>query len=300
MSDGDRIDSVEFDPTSIEDQFEDDDRYYNYVFDVIDGIPLLNLCDACFIFARDIFRRGSGIPDCIPGIDKALLNNAVGTITDEEEIELLKPFQKWLVEKISLSIEKGEIETKILARHLSGNIDTSHTFIDDDALMRWLSCRGLETFDNFYEFYGNFDPIELSERIVHSVLYLSKLLTESLYTPNFEMPLNDDGNQDNLRVENARLRARIKELQGKLTQRKPHGGEERFAKNREEVLGAAVAVLAKFPGQCKNSLDKFEATKIAQLIDDKGKLFWPETGNPPLSRDKMERVISKWLKAIGE
>ena len=76
----------------------------------------------------------------------------------------------------------------------------------------------------------------------------------------------------------------------------PHGNGERFAKTREEVMGAAFSVLAKWPDQCQSSSGKFVAAKIAALIDEKALLFWPLTGNPPLGREKIERNISEWLK----
>lgn len=78
--------------------------------------------------------------------------------------------------------------------------------------------------------------------------------------------------------------------------KKPHGNGERFAKTREEVMGAALSVLAKWPDQCQSSSRKFVAAKIAALIDEKALLFWPLTGNPPLGREKIERNISEWLK----
>jgi hypothetical protein len=81
---------------------------------------------------------------------------------------------------------------------------------------------------------------------------------------------------------------------------KYHGNTERFALNREQILGASLSVITQWPKQCQNSSGKFEATKIARLVDEKALLFWPETGEPPLSREKMEREISKWINKIGK
>lgn len=81
---------------------------------------------------------------------------------------------------------------------------------------------------------------------------------------------------------------------------KPHGNTERFAQNREQVLGAALSVLTRWPELCQNSSGKVEATKLANLIDEKALLFWPETGTPPLGRGKMEREISKWINKTGK
>lgn len=83
---------------------------------------------------------------------------------------------------------------------------------------------------------------------------------------------------------------------GENTATKVHGNAERHAANREQVLGAALSVVTQWPNQCQNKSGKFEATKIAKLIDEKSLLYWPETGEAPLGREKMEREISKWIK----
>jgi hypothetical protein len=85
----------------------------------------------------------------------------------------------------------------------------------------------------------------------------------------------------------------------KNTTTKSHGNTERFAQNREKILGAALYVITQWPNHCHNSSGKFEATKIAEMIDSKSGLFWPDSGEPPLSREKMEREISKWINKIG-
>lgn len=79
---------------------------------------------------------------------------------------------------------------------------------------------------------------------------------------------------------------------------KPHGNAERYSGYREQILGAALSVIAHWPEQCKNNSGKFEAAKIAKLVDAKSFLFWPKTGDPPLTLQKMERVISKWINRV--
>jgi hypothetical protein len=75
----------------------------------------------------------------------------------------------------------------------------------------------------------------------------------------------------------------------------PHGNAERFAKNREEVLGAALAVLAAF--RESEHLEKgVTAAGLVRLVEDKAALFWPETGEPPLKHEPAERLIRDWLK----
>ena len=79
-----------------------------------------------------------------------------------------------------------------------------------------------------------------------------------------------------------------------LNYKKPHGNAERFACNRESVLKAAMAVKANFPDQCDTYRD------WAKTIDEKGKLFWPETGSPPLKTDAIERLLSDSQKLPGD
>lgn len=80
--------------------------------------------------------------------------------------------------------------------------------------------------------------------------------------------------------------------------KKPHGNTEINAQKREQILGAALSVLANWPEQCKNNAGEIEGTKIRKLIEEKALLFWKETGEPPLSTEKIEREIRKWLNTV--
>lgn len=79
-----------------------------------------------------------------------------------------------------------------------------------------------------------------------------------------------------------------------------HGNTEINAKKREEVLGAALAVLAKWPNECRAGSGNIKATKIRELIESKGYLFWREDGEPPLKTSEIENLIREWLKKTGE
>lgn len=81
---------------------------------------------------------------------------------------------------------------------------------------------------------------------------------------------------------------------------KLHGNIEHNAKKREEVLGAALSVLARWPDECKNGAGRIEATKIRVLIENKGYMFWREDGEPPLSTGEIEKLIRQYLKKTGE
>jgi len=75
---------------------------------------------------------------------------------------------------------------------------------------------------------------------------------------------------------------------------------ERHAVNREQILGAALSVLAQYPNECKNKKGKIVAAKICTLIDEKAPLFWESTGEPPLSVNVMTRHISEWIKKTAD
>lgn len=77
---------------------------------------------------------------------------------------------------------------------------------------------------------------------------------------------------------------------------KPHGNTEHNSKKREEVLGAALSVLSRWPEVCKNGAGRIEATKIRVLIENKGYMFWREDGEPPLSTGQIEKLLRQWLK----
>jgi hypothetical protein len=85
----------------------------------------------------------------------------------------------------------------------------------------------------------------------------------------------------------------------KVNDNKLHGNSENNALKREQILGAALSVLANWPEQCKNGQGKVEATKVRKLIEEKALLFWKETGDPPLSSETIEREIRKWLNTVN-
>lgn len=71
---------------------------------------------------------------------------------------------------------------------------------------------------------------------------------------------------------------------------------EGYAKNREEVLGAALSVLAQYRDQCVTSTGTIKGAKIAKLVIDKATLFWPSTHEPPLESETIPKIINEWLK----
>jgi hypothetical protein len=81
--------------------------------------------------------------------------------------------------------------------------------------------------------------------------------------------------------------------------KKSHGNTESNASKRELVLGAAIFVLSKFPDQCRatKGLNEVMGAKVADLIDQKSQLLF-ESGEPPFSKDKISRIVNKWINKI--
>ena len=274
-----------------------DEQFDEYIFESVDNIALLSLWDVCIVFARYMVYGGS-IPDCIKIKDLDLLIEAIEDASDEVPA-LLNSIQQWLSEQLVKSIDKNEIKAKIVGRFIDGKLNAKRTYIDNGQIYEWLKCRDIAIDDSDENFY--FENSSLFERIHDEILGVSRLLTARAYNPCFEIPTVDSTDIHRLAIENTRLRTQINQTPShRSIHKKTHGNSERFAKNREQVLGAALSVITQWPNQCQNTSGKFEATKIAKLIDEKSFLYWPETNEPPLSLEKMEREISKWINNTGK
>lgn len=81
----------------------------------------------------------------------------------------------------------------------------------------------------------------------------------------------------------------------KNTPPKTHGNTERHAQKREQILGAAFAVLARWPEECRDTKGDPIASKIASMIDAKADLFWPDA-KPPLEIDSIAEHLRDWIK----
>jgi hypothetical protein len=284
---------------ALEDVIEDT-QYSKYLLNVLGDITLLSLWDICIMFSS-VLLYNDNVPDCIEGVDGDLLYEAIQANPDEE-LEILKPIQQWLSEQFVISIDKKEINPRVIGRSVDGKIDTKRTYIDDRQIFDWFLSRGIDVGEDSAVYLYD-DYSRSLKRIHNDMLNVSRLMAAKIRNPDFEIPVFDSTVTEEILVENVRLKEQINQMNQTIQtlsrqpiHKKTHGNAERFARNREEVLGAALSVIVQWPKQCKNSSGKFEATKIAKLIDEKSLLYWPETGEPPLGREKMEREISKWIK----
>jgi hypothetical protein len=93
--------------------------------------------------------------------------------------------------------------------------------------------------------------------------------------------------------------AEIKSLEGKNNHNS--GGNrvnpETFQKQREQVLGAALAILARYPEKCKNRKGKTRSEMIVNLINEKGDI-WFGDDKLLLSTAAMQDLLDKFLKTI--
>lgn len=65
--------------------------------------------------------------------------------------------------------------------------------------------------------------------------------------------------------------------------------------DREIVLGAALALVTKFPDRCRDAHGFFDGARIADLMLEKAVLWFPDRP-PALSRDEIARLIERSLE----
>lgn len=280
---------------------------------------LVSVWDSCFVIARDMFF-GNVIPPSVKlDIKPDDFSNAIQSVfkfliqeedfSDVEVIDTKKlkedllPLQKWLSDQAIKDIERGVLKADHISRTLEGDIDPRRTIVSD--IFEWAEGRTIpkdNAYDellliNHYALSAIHDRTWLMSQYVQKMIYDSD---EGLFTD--DLGLLSEENAD-LIYENQRLteeKARLIYENQRLLQEIENSDQpddmrkDTWALKREPILGAAVYMMAKYPDQCRNSSGKYEATKIAVTIDEKALLFWP-TGEPPMKRGQMERLISKWL-----
>ena len=79
--------------------------------------------------------------------------------------------------------------------------------------------------------------------------------------------------------------------------KKSHGNSELNATIRERIAWACLAVLAKYPEECRTKEGKVLATKLRNCMDQRAQKRWP-TGSPPRESKTIEGYITKALKSI--
>ncbi len=70
-----------------------------------------------------------------------------------------------------------------------------------------------------------------------------------------------------------------------------------FDNDKERILGAALAILAAYPGKCKNNKGRIQANKIVDIINERGE-FWFGSQIPSLSNSAMTDLINRWLQTV--
>lgn len=74
-----------------------------------------------------------------------------------------------------------------------------------------------------------------------------------------------------------------------------HKNKERFSSARESVLAFGIYCLVNFRDEAMPN-GKFVATDLAKVIDEKSPLLWPSTGEPPLARETVERLLRQAVR----
>lgn len=79
---------------------------------------------------------------------------------------------------------------------------------------------------------------------------------------------------------------------GKAKGGKPHKSSVNNALVREQIYVAALAVIKNYYSECLHG-EKLSASKVAKIIDEKARLWWPDDVQPPLERASIEKLIQK-------
>jgi len=259
----------------------------------------------------------NGIPDGIlsksqlKGLEKAEDRECFEY--DAEFVEKLQPVRDWVLENICTAIQKKEIKPLVLGLSLDGHIDEKRTYVSDHKILRWLGYRGIDTQVHNYD-CGMWEDLE--ERLIaidESIIHESNLLSDKMNHCDTYQREEDNQEYDYPayrdkinRLESSIYRLERENKRLKSEKRSPPSVQvtnpykERHAVKREQILGAALSIIATYPDQCKNKAGRVEATKIRAAIEEKSLLFWPETAEPVLGTDKIERLIREWLKKTGE
>lgn len=78
-----------------------------------------------------------------------------------------------------------------------------------------------------------------------------------------------------------------------------NGVPDSYDINREKTLGMALAILATFPEQCKNSEGKVTAENVLKTMNEKSHVF-PEIRNSGLSAAARMDLLEQWLNIIKQ
>lgn len=258
-------------------------------------IAFLSLWDECLIIAWEL-SSDRQVPEEVK-LDASIFDEKEW-LSRSENKTFWKELQTWVSQLICKSIDNGEVKALYVGRGIEGSINPENTFVHRDELDKWMWARDLErgepTFIMQEETSSAFSEMESA---VETYAYI---LTDYLYEP-FQDWKNGGRSKKDFAYENRYLKDKVDKLeQLQKSVKPPNKHQERHAVKREEVLGAAMSVIAQWSDQCRNNLGKVEATKVRVLIEEKAPLFWRSTGEPPLSSDVIERLVREWLKKTGD
>jgi hypothetical protein len=157
--------------------------YNSFLNELLNNIPLLSLWDVCYLIAKKMVDEGS-VPDDIKTIGLKQ-SGAIESNSDELPANL-RIIQKWLSEQLMKSIDKKEINPKILGRFINGEINPQLTYLDDNETNAWFTCRSINISWHSKTFFSDFDKFIKCYR--EGILNLLNLLVSKAYDSDFKMP----------------------------------------------------------------------------------------------------------------
>jgi hypothetical protein len=113
----------------------------------------------------------------------------------------------------------------------------------------------------------------------------------SLVEEHGEMETNEEGSK----TDNSGL-----QIDPKARRKRPDL-REKYEGTRSEILGAALAVLAAFPKDCRDGDERVSLAKLINQMNSKASLFWvfdtkeDDGWDLPQNHDTIEKLLREWL-----
>lgn len=204
--------------------------------------------------------------------------------------------------------EGNHYQITLLGLFFSDSADADALFHDIDRICECLSQHYEKNFSDHVQITDLADELAMShERARECITYMVDGSVLAIRSTDLYQPDAYVGPSEGIlnavpykAIPESRLGTWYQEMKnGVPSDKAPHGNTEVNASKREAILGAALAVLAKYPDQCRSGTGNVQGSKIAKLIEEKSPiLFKSNDGIPPFEPAGVAKTINKWIKSL--
>lgn len=234
------------------------------------GLRYLNIDEAALLVAKCLFCNGD--------IENIKWNGESVSLFDLELDELLKEHVSNFRDLLISAVNSGTLKPDKIKRNIDESIVTEETYLKDEVLYSWLTERGIELGDLYYEDYMSFqgDMFLRASKAIEAE-YLKK------YDPNIEKEISSFNMDDFLS-----MYGRVRELEAKLCD-PPDSPKEKLLSTRERetllklIIGMAVDGYGYDPFATRSPLAK----ELSEIFSLQG---------IPISDD----TVRKWLQEAAQ